>query len=88
MTKRRVDLNTPILPDPQMFAWIEANGVDPGTVLAAQVATIEDGKLTFLEFVRDDSGAKILNSEDTGFVKRERTVPLISPPEDHGVRTF
>ena len=85
MTTRRININTPILPDPQIFAWIQANGIDPGTVLAAQEVTVKDGQLTYLEFVRDESGVKVLSSDQTGYVKRERTVPLISPPEVHGL---
>jgi hypothetical protein len=83
MTSRRINLETPVLPDPQRYAWIEANGIDPSTVPAAQEVLVEDGKLTFIQFALNAEGQKQVR--DDGYEKVLRTVPLISAPENHGL---
>jgi len=85
MTTRRISLNTPVIPDPQRIAWIEANGLNPNTIVADQEVIVEDGKLTFVEFLFNENGGKVLNTDGTGCVKRTRTVDLVSAPEDHGL---
>lgn len=81
---RRINLDTPVLPDPQRTAWLEANGIDPRNVPAAQEVLIENGQLTFVEFVRSaDNGALLI--EDDHYLKVLRAVPLISPPEEHNL---
>lgn len=87
---RRININTPVLPDPQIMAWFEANGIDPNNVPAAQEVLVEDGKLTYIEFEMRQTvpGApphKTLASDGSGYIKRLRTVPLVSAPEDHNL---
>jgi hypothetical protein len=85
MTSRRINLDTPIIPDPQVMAWMEANGIDPHNVPAAQEVLVKDGQITFVEFVRNEDGIMILRDEVHGFEKVLRTVPLISALEDHNL---
>lgn len=87
---RSINLDTPILPDPQRCAWLEANGIDPNVTPAAQYAQIHDGHITLLEFVLEQTvpGApphKTMADDGSGYKKRLRTVPLLSEPEDHNL---
>lgn len=84
MSSRRINLDTLVLPDPQRMAWLEANGIDPKKVPAAQEVLIEDGQITLAEFVMNPEGSKQL--DDYGVpVKVLRTVSLVSAPENHGL---
>jgi len=87
MSSRRINLDTPVLPDPQRMAWLEANGVDPTTVPAAQEVLVEDGNLTFVEFAKGPDGVMILDHDggDPHYRKVLRTIPLVSAPENHGL---
>lgn len=87
MTSRRINLDTPILPDPQMIAWMEANGINPSAVPAAQEVLVEDGRITYVEFELTPDGAKIIDHDggDPRCRSFLRTVPLVSAPEDHGL---
>lgn len=87
MTSRRINFNTPILPDPRVMAWCEANGIDPSNVPAEQGALVEDGRITFVEFVRNEDGVKIIDDGggDPHYRRVLRTVPLLSAPEDHNL---
>jgi len=86
MSSRRINLDTPVLPDPQRMAWLEANDVDPSTVPAAQEALVEDGKLTFVALVQEDGhSVQDPTTSEHRWLKELRTVPLISAPENHGL---
>ena len=84
MKSRRITLDTAMLPDPKRMEWMEANGIDPWKVPASQEVLVEDGKLTFVEFVLDPSGFKKLDA-DCKPERILRTVPLVSAPENHGL---
>ncbi|WP_104087042.1 hypothetical protein [Arthrobacter sp. GMC3] len=73
------------LPDAQLNAFIEANGLDPKEVIADQVATIENGQLTVVIFSQGLDGKKILNGLGDAYMKQSKTVPLISAPENFGL---
>ena len=87
---RRININTPQLPDPRVMAWFTANGIDPGNVPAAQEVLVKDGELTFVEFLLEQTvpGApphKTMASDGSGYQKALRTIPMISSPEVHGL---
>lgn len=90
MSKRIFDFEAYPCPDPRVMAWIEANGLYPNLIPVGVPAVIEDGNLTVTEFllVQSDPNKpphKSVNSDGSGFKKIERTVPLLSAPEDHGL---
>lgn len=85
MTTQRINLEKPLLPDPRKIAWFEANGIAPISVPAAQEVLVEDGHLTFIQFVFDEEGRKFLSRDGDGHEKTIRTIPLISAPEAHGL---
>lgn len=90
MTKRTFDFEAYPCPDSRVVAWIEANGLDPELIPVAVPAVIEDGQLTVTEFLLEQTvpGApphKMLSTDGTGYKKTQRTVPLLSAPEDHGL---
>lgn len=82
---RRVDLDSPNLPDPKSVAWLEANNIDPSSVPAAQKALIDEEGLTLLFFIEDTDGGKILHENGNEWKKELRTVPLVSAPETFGL---
>lgn len=77
------------LPNVQLNAFITANGLSPNDVSAGQPLILEGGRLTVTEFLfealPDGRRRKVLEPGGNSFVKRSVTVPLISPPEDHGL---
>lgn len=81
---RRINLDTHVLPDPQRCAWMEANGIDPNTVPAAQEVLVDGDKITFVAFVLED-GHKVQDptTSEHRWLKELRTVPLLSAPENH-----
>lgn len=83
MTSRRINFESFNIPDPRVMAWCEANGIDPHNVPAAQEVLIENGQITFLEFVRNEDGVIIIDGDS--YAKVLRTVPLVSAPEDHNL---
>ena len=87
MNARGVNLNFESMPDPRVVAWLEANGLDPQDVPAAQEALVHDGHgvpvLAVAVFTRNEDGVKIQGS--FGFLKHIRVVPLQSAPEDHNL---
>lgn len=90
MTKRVFDFEAYDCPDPRVMAWIEANGLDPALIPVALLAVIEGDRLTVTEFILRQTDPhkpphKVVASDGSGFEKRERTVPLLSAPEDHGL---
>ena len=90
MTNRTIDLSGYNHPDPRVMAWIEANDLDPHQIPADFPVVIEDGNLTVMEWILESTvpGApphKTLADDGEGFKKAQRTVPLLSPPEDHGL---
>jgi hypothetical protein len=84
VTTQLINLDTPVLPDPARCAWLEANGIDPAKVPAAQEVLVEDGQLTFVEFLYRADGRKLV-SPGGEVEKILRTVPLVSAPENHGL---
>lgn len=85
MTERRINLYTPNLPDPQRMAWMEANGIDPTLVPAAQEAIVTDTEISVIQFVRGEDGYLQLRPDAQSYEKQLITVPLISAPENHGL---
>jgi len=90
MTKRIFDFEAYPCPDPRVMAWIEANGLDPNLIPVAFPAVIEGDKLTVTEFILEQSDPnkpphKAVSTDGSGFKKTQRTVPLLSAPEDHGL---
>jgi hypothetical protein len=84
MSERRINLDTPVIPDPQRIAWMEANGIDPFSVPAAQEVLVTDHEIKFVQFVRSPDGIKKLSAEG-GYEKELVTLPLISAPQNHGL---
>jgi hypothetical protein len=87
---RAVDFTTYDHPDPRIISWIKANGLDPNNIPEAFPAVIEDRTLTVTEWIVEQSVAgapphKTLSDDGSGYKKKRRTVPLLSPPEDHGL---
>jgi len=66
-------------PDERVLAWIRANNLDPHLIPVDSQAIMEDGNLTVTEI----TGNKKRNGE--GMETIERTVPLLSPPSEHGL---
>lgn len=90
MTKRIINFESYDMAEPRLLAWIEANGLDPWQLPHAQSAVIEDGNLTVMEWILEQTvpGApphKTLADDGEGYKKARRTVPLLSAPEDHGL---
>jgi len=84
MTTQYVNLDVPVLPDADRIKWMEANGIDPYIVPAAQRVKIEDGKITYKQFVLRN-GAKTLVNREEGYEKETVTVPLKVKPEEFGI---
>ena len=85
---RFVDVNTRVLPDPNIMEWLQANRVDPAKVPADQTMLVTDEHIEFLEFVTTKSGALTIAYNENGVPyrpKNKRMVPLLSDPETHGV---
>lgn len=90
MTNRTVDFSKYDAPDDRVLGFMAANGLDPNLIPAASTATIEGDTLTVTEFLLEQTvpGApphKSINSDGNGYKKTERTVPLLSAPENHGL---
>jgi len=90
MTKRILDFESYDHPDPRVIAWIEANKLDPNLIPANKPVVINGDKITVTEFVMEQTvpGApphKTMASDGSGLKKTQRTVPLLSAPEDHGL---
>lgn len=83
-----ISFNTRTIPDPDLVAFIEANGIDHTTVPVDQVAKIHGGKLTVEVFVRGDDGRFLIDGTKKRYVREERTVPLLSTPETHNLRSL
>lgn len=71
-----------------LLEFIQANGLNPLDVAAAFPLVMEGGRLTVTEFVfetlPDGKRRKVIINGDA-VAKRTATVPLKSPPEDHGL---
>lgn len=90
MTKRSINLESYANADPRLLAWVQASGIDPWQIPQAQSVVIEDGNLTFTEWILESTvpGApphKTLAEDGQGYKRHQRTVPLLSAPEDHGL---
>ena len=90
MTKRIIDFEAYEMADPRIMAWTEANGLDPHNIPLKSIAVIEDGQLSITEWVLEQTvpGApphKTLADDGNGYKRTQRTVPLLSAPEDHGL---
>jgi hypothetical protein len=85
MTTQYVNLDTPVLPDPDRIKWLEANGIDPYTLPAAQVVVVEDGKIVYTKFVYRNGLKVPLANGEPGYEKETVTVPLKANPAEFGV---
>lgn len=89
MTERLIHPEDYPLPCPPLVEFIRANGLSEHDVSAGHPLILEGGQLTVTEFVSetlpDGRRRKVLAPGATEFVKRSVTVPLASPPEDHGL---
>ena len=78
---------------PPLLEFIRTNGLDPWAIPEAFPIVTEGGQLTVTEFVfeelPDGRRRKVLIHNPDGtvesFAKHSVTVPLKSPPEDHGL---
>ena len=89
MTERLIHPEDYRLPHPPLTEFIRANGLNERDVAAAFPLILEGGQLTVTEFVfealPDGTRRKVLEPGGDAVVKRSVTVPLTSPPEDHGL---
>lgn len=67
-------------PDSPACRWLEANGVKPRTVPLDSTITVSGGQITY-EFVDPKPNRDYSQPPP----RQLRTVPLISPPEAHGL---
>ena len=84
MTAQFINMNTPVLPDPDRMKWMEANGLDPYLMPADQVVVVEDGKITFTKF-KLVNGAKVMSHDERGYLKETLSVPLKVDPAEFGI---
>jgi|GEM_PF-3272386 len=84
---KRINLDTPIVPDAQRIRWLNANSIDASTVPAAQEVAVdaEARTITFVRFVLDERGHKLPPVDGHGYPKELVTVPLIADPERYGL---
>lgn len=89
MSNRYIDLSQ-YDADPRVMAWLEANGLDPYHVPAAQHVQVTGGHLVVQKFATGPDGHKIplldrVTEELCGWQKVTVTLPLLSAPEDHNL---
>jgi len=85
---RRINLNTLVVPDPQLCGWFEANGIDPGTIPMAQEVLVDGDQLTYVEFEADDDGHLKIAYDNAGEPYRPQRIvtrTILSAPEDHNL---
>lgn len=83
---RRINLNTFVVPDPQLCGWFEANGINPGTVPINQEVLVDGDQLTYVAFVQEDGhNVQDPTTSERRWLKELRTVTLVSAPEDHNL---
>lgn len=84
-----VDLNFSDLPDPRVVAWLEANGIDPSDVPAAQYVRVTDEHLLYQTFATGPDGHKLpihnSSGEAVAWQLQMMSAPLLSAPEDHNL---
>lgn len=92
MTERQIDPTEYPIPHPPLLEFTRANGLDPWNIPVDSPMFIKGEELTATQFVHetvDGRPRKVLIHNPDGtidsFAKRTVTVPLISPPEDHGL---
>lgn len=89
MTERLLHPEDYPLPYPPLTAFVRANGLHERDIAAAFPLIVGDGRLTVTEFVFEElPGGKrrtVLAPGGESLVKKSVTVPLVSPPEDHGL---
>lgn len=77
------------LPHPPLIAFIRANGLDEFEVSAAHPLIIQGEELTVSAFIREPDATgrlrPVLADDGESYQKHSVTVPLKSPPEDHGL---
>ena len=77
------------LPHRPLTEFVRANGLDERDISADFPLIIESGVLTVTVFefepLPDGGRRKLLRDGSDEVVKHTRTVPLISPPEAHGL---
>ena len=79
---RRINLDRRERPDRDIWAWLEANGINPENVPARQHVLIIDQRIVFIEFLLDDNGHKIYD-QHVGFKKQANMVPLLAAPDNY-----
>ncbi|MFJ7748703.1 hypothetical protein ACIQXM_01960 [Arthrobacter sp. NPDC097144] len=89
MTERLIHPEDYRLPHPPLIAFLRANGLNERDVAAAFPLIMEGSQLTVTAFVFEvlpnGERRKVPIPGAKKFVKRTVTVPLKSPPEDHGL---
>jgi len=82
VAEHRVNVDTPDLPDPQVCAWLEANHIDPGQVLATQHVLVTEDSIVYIGY---PPGPKELASDGRSWRKQAYSVPLLVRPEAFGL---
>ena len=89
MTERVIHPEDYRLPHPPLTNFLRVNGLNERDVAAAFPLVVEGGRLTVTEFLfeaqPEGRRRRILVRGGDAFAKRTVTVPLKSPPEDHGL---
>ncbi|AIX99773.1 hypothetical protein ART_0175 [Arthrobacter sp. PAMC 25486] len=85
---QRIPLNSQKAPNADVIAFVAANGIDPNEVIADQLAYIANSQLTVDVFVRRDDGTKVLDHSGDRYTRGSLTVPLLSAPENHNLRSL
>ena len=65
--------------------WLTANGAHPSWVPLDSTITVTGDQLTYESLVHDTEGRVLATEGGTHYARQLRTVPLISPPEAHGL---
>ena len=83
MSRRRVATPNKI-PDATFNAWLGANKIDPGEVLAEQQILVTDSTIAYIGWPH---GPTVLVDNGMGFKKLAYVVPLLVAPEEFGLVT-
>jgi hypothetical protein len=81
---RTINLASMPLGYPPAVEWIEANELDPFSVLHRQEVYVDEHALTLERFILTVGKAKQLGPDGTPLTQKV-TVPLLSPPDNHGL---
>ncbi|MFJ8603402.1 hypothetical protein ACIREM_32790 [Streptomyces shenzhenensis] len=73
---------------PALYAWAEANGIDPKTVALSPLTIRSRGDHAVIEyaaFVLDEEGRRLFDREESGAQTVRRIARLVSPLAAHGL---